>query len=74
MSVDACYPKIVEKSGWLIIGVKSGDLILIGELLKLRIYRSAKGQLRLGIQAPKELPISRHENPGGKDAKRGSRQ
>ena len=71
MKSNTCYPDSVGNEGWLVIGIKHGDLILIGELLKIKIYKSTRGQLRIGIQAPKELPIKRHESPmEGANAKR----
>ena len=49
---------------------KVGEKILIGENISVTIVRVAQGMVRVGVEAPQELPIVREEIKGqGKKSK-----
>lgn len=45
----------------LVIGRKPGEYIMIGEDIKVKVIKSEDGDLRLAIEAPKEIKITRGE-------------
>ncbi|KRQ85980.1 hypothetical protein ABG79_02208 [Caloramator mitchellensis] len=45
----------------LVIGRKPGEYIMIGDNIKVKVVKSEQGDLRLAIEAPKEIPIVRGE-------------
>ena len=45
----------------LVIGRKPGEYIMIGDNIKVKVVKSEQGDLRLAIEAPKEIPIIRGE-------------
>lgn len=45
----------------LVLSRKVGQRILIGDDISVTIVRIAQGGVRIGIEAPKELPIVREE-------------
>lgn len=45
----------------LVVGRTPGQYIVIGDGIKVRVVKSNDGDLRLAIEAPKELPIWRGE-------------
>lgn len=45
----------------LVVGRNPGEYVLIGENIKVRVVKSNDGDLRLAIDAPKDLPIWRGE-------------
>ena len=45
----------------LVLSRKVGQRILIGDDICVTIVRVAQGGVRIGIEAPKELPIVREE-------------
>ena len=45
----------------LVLTRKVGDSILIGESIKIQVVKVKGCQVRLGIEAPKETKIFRHE-------------
>ncbi len=45
----------------LVLGRKPGEYVMIGEDIKVKVVRSEDGNLRLAIQAPKDLMIVRGE-------------
>ena len=45
----------------LVIGRKPGEYIMIGENIKVKVIKSEDGDLRLAIDAPKEVKITRGE-------------
>lgn len=45
----------------LVLGRKPGEYVMIGEDIKVKVIRSEDGNLRLAIQAPKDLTIVRGE-------------
>lgn len=45
----------------LVLGRKPGEYIMIGDKIKVLVMRSEEGDLRLAINAPKEIPIVRGE-------------
>jgi carbon storage regulator len=48
----------------LVLSRKVGEKILIGDNISVTVVRVAQGIVRLGIDAPKELPIVREEIRG----------
>ena len=51
----------------LVLSRKPGEKILIGDKISVTVVRIAPGVVRLGIDAPEDLPILREElNTGGK--------
>ena len=45
----------------LVLGRKPGEYVLIGDNIKVKVVKSDKGDLRLAIEAPKEIRIVRGE-------------
>ncbi|MCH8044860.1 MAG: carbon storage regulator CsrA [Planctomycetes bacterium] len=45
----------------LVLSRKVGQRILIGDDISITIVRVAQGGVRIGIDAPKELPVVREE-------------
>ena len=45
----------------LVLSRKVGEKILIGDKIAVTVVRVAQGTVRLGVEAPKELPIVREE-------------
>ena len=45
----------------LVIGRKPGEYIMIGDNIKVKVIKSEDGDLRLAIDAPKEIRITRGE-------------
>ena len=45
----------------LVLSRKVGEKILIGDNIAVTVVRVAQGVVRLGIEAPKEMPIVREE-------------
>ena len=45
----------------LVLGRKPGEYIMIGDTIMVKVVRSDKGDLRLAIEAPKEVRIVRGE-------------
>jgi len=45
----------------LVLGRKPGEYIVIGENIKVKVVKSENGDLRLAIEAPKNVKITRGE-------------
>ncbi len=45
----------------LVLGRKPGEYIVIGDSIRVKVIRSDKGDLRLGIEAPRDVKIVRGE-------------
>jgi carbon storage regulator len=45
----------------LVLGRKPGEFVMIGEDIMVKVVRSADGDLRLAINAPKSINITRGE-------------
>jgi carbon storage regulator len=45
----------------LVLSRKQGEVIYIGDSIKITVVDIDRGKIRLGICAPKEVPISRQE-------------
>lgn len=45
----------------LVLTRKNGEAIRIGRDILIKVWHSPEGQIRVGIQAPRELPIAREE-------------
>ena len=45
----------------LVLSRKAGEKLLIGDKISVTVVRIAPGVVRLGIEAPAELPILREE-------------
>jgi len=45
----------------LILTRKVGELIMIGDSVVVKVLGVRSGQVKIGVQAPKELPVHRHE-------------
>ena len=43
----------------LVLGMKPGEHIMIGDQIMVKVVRSEKGDLRLAIDAPAEIKITR---------------
>lgn len=54
----------------LVLSRKVGEKILIGDKIAVTVVRIAQGIVRIGVEAPEELPIVREEI---KDRVRGDR-
>lgn len=45
----------------LVLGRKPGEYVMIGDDIKVKVIKSEEGDLRLAIEAPKEISIMRGE-------------
>jgi carbon storage regulator len=45
----------------LVLGRKPGEYVVIGDNIKIKVVKSLSGDLRLAIEAPKEIAIIRGE-------------
>ena len=45
----------------LVLSRKVGEKILIGDKIAVTVVRAAQGIVRIGVEAPKEMPIVREE-------------
>ena len=45
----------------LILTRKVGEVIMIGEDIVVKVLGVRSGQVKIGIEAPRELPVHRHE-------------
>ncbi|SNS18388.1 carbon storage regulator, CsrA [Anaerovirgula multivorans] len=45
----------------LVLGRRPGEYVLIGDNIKVQVVKSKEGDLRLSIEAPKEIPVIRGE-------------
>ena len=52
----------------LVLSRKAGERILIGDQISVTVVRIAPGVVRIGIQAPDNLPIVREELKTGQPA------
>jgi carbon storage regulator len=51
----------------LVLSRKVGERILIGENISVTVVRIAGGAVRIGVEAPAELPVIREELKGQLD-------
>jgi carbon storage regulator len=51
----------------LVLSRKVGERILIGENISVTVVRIAGGAVRIGVEAPTELPVIREELKGQLD-------
>jgi carbon storage regulator len=52
----------------LVLSRKPGERILIGDKIAITVVRIAPGIVRIGVEAPEELPILREELSNGHGA------
>ncbi|AWI03676.1 carbon storage regulator [Clostridium drakei] len=45
----------------LVLGRKPGEYVIIGDSIKVKVVKSDAGDLRLAIEAPKDVKITRGE-------------
>lgn len=45
----------------LVIGRKPGEYVMIGDNIKVKVVKSDQGDLRLAIEAPRDIEITRGE-------------
>jgi len=45
----------------LILTRKVGEVIMIGDDIVVKVLGVRSGQVKIGIEAPRELPVHRHE-------------
>jgi carbon storage regulator len=45
----------------LVLNRKQGEFIMIGDDIRIVVVEIVKGKVRLGIDAPKEMPVHRKE-------------
>lgn len=45
----------------LVIGRKPGEYIMIGDEIKVKVVKSENGDLRLAVEAPRDIKITRGE-------------
>ncbi|AWI03675.1 carbon storage regulator [Clostridium drakei] len=45
----------------LVLGRKPGEYVVIDNKIKVKVIKSLKGELRLAIEAPRDIEITRGE-------------
>lgn len=45
----------------LVLGTNDGGSIFIGDNIEVVLVKSRKGHARLGVKAPKEIPVNREK-------------
>ena len=53
----------------LVLSRKVGEKILIGDNISVTVVRVAQGTVRIGVEAPEDLPIVREEIKDQRQAK-----
>lgn len=51
----------------LILTRRAGESIYIGDNIKVKVLNAERGQARIGIEAPKDVPVNREEIWRAKD-------
>jgi carbon storage regulator len=51
----------------LVLSRKSGEKILIGDKISITVVRIAPGIVRIGVEAPEDLPVLREELIAARD-------
>jgi carbon storage regulator len=51
----------VEDAAMLVLSRKTGEKIYIGDNICITVVDIDRGKIRLGIEAPRDVPIYRHE-------------
>ena len=60
-------PACDRAKSMLVLSRKPGERILIGDKISITVVRIAPGIVRIGVEAPEDLPILREElTAGGK--------
>jgi carbon storage regulator CsrA len=59
---------IKEERSMLVLSRKTGQTIIIGETIKVKIVRVRGGRVQMGIDCPRSIPIDRLELHQKKDA------
>ena len=54
----------------LVLMRKAGESITIGDDIRIHVLSVKGGQVKLGVDAPRELPVRRKENCGKGDIKK----
>ncbi len=52
----------------LVLGRKPGESIRIGDDVVIKVVKARNGQIKLGIDAPKDIKVIRTELEGKRDA------
>lgn len=50
-----------EEKNMLVLGRKPGEYIVIGNDIKVKVVKSSLGDLRLAVEAPRNVKITRGE-------------
>ena len=58
---DIFSPRSKESSDMLVLSRKLGEKIVIGENICITVVDIDRGKIRLGIEAPRDVPIYRQE-------------
>lgn len=45
----------------LVVTRRHGESVLIGDNIEVKVWHCGEGQIRVGIEAPRDVPISRKE-------------
>ena len=45
----------------LVLAVKTGESVMIGENIRVQLVEVCNGRARIGIEAPREIPVHREE-------------
>ena len=68
-AINTDVPGLLDRcEAMLVLSRKIGERILIGDSVRVTVVRIANGAVRLGIEAPVELPVVREELKAELDA------
>ncbi len=60
----------MEKIGMLVLTRKRDQVLLIGDSIRITVIRVEDGRVRLGIEAPRGVPVVREEIKNIPDSRR----
>ena len=53
--------KVKGDTGMLVLARRCGECVMIGDLIEIFVLKIENGVCRIGVRAPKDLPVHRRE-------------